>query len=194
MYDEHRRLILCNDRYAEMFHLPHELTTPGTALGRIFDHQVSHRLHPASGPDEYIRGMMAIITACKPASTVTEFSDGRAMVTVFRPAPGGAFVTTVEDITEQRRAEKRIAHIAHHDSLTGLHNRAAFSDWRRPSMRLCARPGRSRFCVWTSTISRRSTTFTAIWSAMRFCARWRGVCMPSRKAPSWHALAGTSSS
>ena len=51
------------------------------------------------------------------------------MVTVFRPAPGGGFVTTVEDITEQKRAEKRIAHIAHHDSLTGLHNRAAFSDY-----------------------------------------------------------------
>ena len=29
MYDEHRRLILCNDRYAEMFHLPYELTTAG---------------------------------------------------------------------------------------------------------------------------------------------------------------------
>jgi diguanylate cyclase (GGDEF)-like protein len=129
MYDEARRLILCNDRYAEMFHLPHELTTPGTALHQIFDHQVSHRLHPGSGPDEYISGMMAIITACEPASTVTEFSDGRAMVTVFRPAPGGGFVTTVEDITEQKRAEKRIAHIAHHDSLTGLHNRAAFSDY-----------------------------------------------------------------
>ena len=105
MYDEHRRLILCNDRYAEMFHLPHELTTPGTALRHIFDHQVSHSLHPGNGPDEYFRGMMAIITARKPASTVTEFADGRAMVTVFRPAPGGGFVTTVEDITEQRRAE-----------------------------------------------------------------------------------------
>ena len=128
MYDEHRRLILCNDRYIEMFHLPHELTTPGTPLRHIFDHQ-GLGLYPGSDPDEYFRGMMAIITAREPASAVTEFADGRAMVTVFRPAPGGGFVTTVEDITEQKRAEKRIAHIAHHDSLTGLHNRAAFSDY-----------------------------------------------------------------
>jgi diguanylate cyclase (GGDEF)-like protein len=129
MYDAHRRLILCNDRYAEMFHLPHELTTPGTTLHQIFDHQVSHGLYPGSGADDYIRGQMGIIAANEPASTVTEFSDGRAMVAVFRPAPGGGFVTTVEDITEQKRAEKRIAHIAHHDPLTGLHNRAAFSDY-----------------------------------------------------------------
>ncbi|MCK1554421.1 EAL domain-containing protein [Bradyrhizobium sp. 177] len=129
MYDDHRRLILCNDRYTEMYHLPNELTRPGTALRQIFDHQLSHGPYPRSNPDEYVREMMAIIAARKPASTVTEFSDGRALVAVFQPAPGGGFVTTVEDITEQKRAEKRIAHIAHHDSLTGLHNRAAFSDY-----------------------------------------------------------------
>src|SRR5438132_8997782 len=126
---QHRRLILCNDRYAVMFRLPSELTRPGTALRHIFDHQISHGPYPGNSPDEYVREMMAIVAAREPASIVTEFSDGRAMVAVFRPAPGGGFVTTVEDITEQKRAEKRIAHIAHHDSLTGLHNRAAFSDY-----------------------------------------------------------------
>jgi len=129
MYDDRRRLILCNDRYAEMFRLPHELTTPGTMLRQIFDHQVQLGLHPESGPDDYIRDMMAIVAAYEPASMVTEFADGRAMVTVFRPVPGGGFVATVEDVTEQKRVEKRIAHIAHHDPLTGMHNRAAFSDY-----------------------------------------------------------------
>jgi diguanylate cyclase (GGDEF)-like protein len=143
MFDAHQRLILCNDRYAEMFLLPHDLTTPGTTLRQIFDHQVVHRLHAGSGADAYIRGMMAIITACEPASIVTEFADGRAMVTVFRPAPGGGFVTTVEDITEQKRAEKRIAHIAHHDPLTGLHNRAAFSDYLATTIDETVRAGGS---------------------------------------------------
>ena len=73
MYDEHRRLILCNDRYAEMFDLPHELTTPGTTLRQIFDHQISRGLYPRGGPGRISARMMAIITACEPASTVTEF-------------------------------------------------------------------------------------------------------------------------
>jgi diguanylate cyclase (GGDEF)-like protein len=129
MYDAHHRLIVCNDRYTEMFHLPGELTRPGTALRQIFDRQTSQGLYAQSGSDGHVGGLMAIIMANKPASIVAELSDGRAVVVVFRPVPGGGFVMTVEDVTEQKRAEKRIAHIAHHDALTGLHNRASFSDY-----------------------------------------------------------------
>lgn len=38
-------------------------------------------------------------------------------------------VALLEDITEQRQASERIAYIAHHDSLTGLPNRAAFDEF-----------------------------------------------------------------
>jgi GGDEF domain-containing protein len=42
--------------------------------------------------------------------------------------PDGSWVSTHEDITERTQNEARIAHLAFHDQLTGLPNRAAFNE------------------------------------------------------------------
>src|ERR1700691_961613 len=44
-----------------------------------------------------------------------------------QPMAGGGWVTVTEDITERRRAEAEIVHLARHDVLTGLANRAEFN-------------------------------------------------------------------
>ena len=55
--------------------------------------------------------------------------------------PGGGFVSTSTDITERKRTEARMLHLAQHDSLTGLPNRLLFHDRLRQAMARCRRDG-----------------------------------------------------
>ena len=69
----------------------------------------------------------------------------------------GGWVATYEDISERRRAEARIAHMAHHDALTDLPNRVLFRERMEEAFARLAplSASRSRCTASISTASRR---------------------------------------
>jgi diguanylate cyclase (GGDEF)-like protein/PAS domain S-box-containing protein len=125
MFDVTERLVVCNDRYIELYGLSHDQVKPGITLQELM------RLRKAAGllardPDEYRRDILGKIRSGETMSNVVERADGRTIAVTASPLSGGSWVSIHEDITERRRAENRIEYLKHHDALTELPNRASF--------------------------------------------------------------------
>src|SRR3984957_19936607 len=127
-FDAAHRLIVCNDRYIDMYELSHDRVGPGTALTEIVDMRFEAGSFPAMTREEYLiwRGNVAI--SAEPTDSIVELRNGRTFKIRHRPMPDGGWVATHEDITEQRRSEVKIEYMAHHDSLTDLANRALLNE------------------------------------------------------------------
>ena len=103
MFDSSARLVLCNDRYIEIYGLSAEQVTPGSSLRDLLEH--CRETGTFSGDsDRYVTQCLARIAQGKVTSTSHESKDGRIVGLVKRPMPGGGWVETLEDITTRRRA------------------------------------------------------------------------------------------
>ena len=122
MFDADQRLMVCNSHYARMFALEPEQTVPGTPLDAILEQCAAAGVYPKELSTD-IESVIGKEQNSKPHHVVNEFSDGRVLSSAYQPMEGGAWVAIHQDITEQKRAEKKIAHMAHHDALTDLPNR-----------------------------------------------------------------------
>lgn len=84
---------------------------PGDLEQRIDTAEVAHRLLIETGGE-----------------IVVTFAEDRVLQVSHNPVGDGSWVTTIDDITERHRSQRAIAHLARHDGLTGLPNRARFKE------------------------------------------------------------------
>jgi diguanylate cyclase (GGDEF)-like protein len=78
--------------------------------------------------DAYAEWRDRIAVADQVVESVVELQNGTIHEIHHEPTEDGGWVATLDDITERRRFEARIHHMAHHDSLTGLANRVLFTE------------------------------------------------------------------
>jgi diguanylate cyclase (GGDEF)-like protein len=128
MFDANQRLVVCNSQYASIYGLTPELTAPGTTLAEILRVRIENGIYSRSGKDAYIRRRIDLVANGADAVDVVELQDGRIIQVLHHPMADGGWVSTHQDITRQHRNEQRVEHLARHDTLTDLPNRAQFGE------------------------------------------------------------------
>ena len=130
LFSAEGRLLLHNARMVELLSLPTGTDLEGWTLEDISSVAMRH-----IRSDDPARGEMAKSLAqqhrelaAKGGQTVHSFDGQKFLRVQHNPVGDGRWVTLMEDISDSKRSEAAIAHLAQHDTLTGLPNRARFDD------------------------------------------------------------------
>jgi len=106
-FDAAERMVVCNERYIELYGLSRDIVKPGCTLAEI----IRHRIATGSlrrDAEEYRAELLDAMARRETISWVVETDDGRSISVVNRPIAGGDWVGVHEDITERRRAEREL--------------------------------------------------------------------------------------
>jgi diguanylate cyclase (GGDEF)-like protein len=139
LYDASARIVVCNRRYVEMFGLSPDVAKPGCTMQDL----IAHRKETGSfdgDVDEFCSAIIRNVVLGKATRQITDAPGGRAIEIVNQPLQAGGWVATIEDVTERRRSDERVTHLAHYDALTDLPNRALFHEKLKQEL-ACLEPG-----------------------------------------------------
>ena len=130
MFDAEARLVVVNNRYCDMFGLARDVLRVGMTQREIVEELVGlGRYQKGVTVDQLCEGTRVSLGGDHAGPVHRELRDGRVIAVSHRPMDGGGWVATFEDVTERRRNEARIAHMARHDALTDLPNRVALREF-----------------------------------------------------------------
>lgn len=127
MFDADGRVLVVNRRWSEILPIDPETITARSRCEAIIAAYVELGLLSERDGGRIIEAVGA--RRGDLASRQLEVTAGdRNVDMTFQPMESGGLVVAIEDITEKRRTEARIAHMARHDALTGLPNRSLYQE------------------------------------------------------------------
>ncbi|MDB5617013.1 MAG: GGDEF-domain containing protein [Tardiphaga sp.] len=135
-YDSVARIVWCNQRYVEMYGLSLDVIRPGALFRDVMEHRKATGSF-AGDPIKFCATVLKNVSEKRLTHTVLATPSGRLIQIVNQPLNDGGWVTTHEDVTDLKRSEQQVEHLAHYDVLTGLPNCALFRE------RLAAEIGRT---------------------------------------------------
>lgn len=142
LYDSNNQMVLCNDQQKALLDYPDELFSSGfPTLEELFRFNARRGEYGPGDVEEHVRRRLALVRERRPHQYERVRPNGTVLEVRGVPIEGGGFVTTYVDVTEKRRNQELIAHMAHHDMLTDLPNRKLFADRLQMAIAYSARNG-----------------------------------------------------
>ncbi len=105
LYDASARIVICNQRYLDMYRLSTDVAKPGCHFYDL----IRHRQETGSfdgDVDAFCSNIMRNLAQGKITHTIMETGDGRCALVVNKPLAQGGWVATIEDITERQNLER----------------------------------------------------------------------------------------
>jgi methyl-accepting chemotaxis protein len=173
MFDASTRLVLCNDRYVELYGLPPEVAKPGVMLRELLEHRIRAGAFDGD-PDEYIADTVRRLREGQILQNVRERPGGIFISVSSRPMADGGWVATHQDITERRRQDQQ------RESLAAQEKRRATIDAAITAFR--QRIEAMLTTVNDSTGAMRATASTLFTSSRKASQRAEGAVNTSNEA------------
>jgi methyl-accepting chemotaxis protein len=108
MFDKNERLVICNQRYVELYQLSPEISSPGVTIAEMLKYRAANGTF-LPDPDKYRRELVSSMAAGKTLTSEVKSADGRTIAVINRAMPQGGWVGSHEDITDRREAERERA-------------------------------------------------------------------------------------
>ncbi|HEV2158279.1 PAS-domain containing protein [Bradyrhizobium sp.] len=108
MYDADSRVVVCNERFLNLYNLDPAIVKPGVKHSTAIDHWLSRGNKPGMSAEEFHETRLEDVRGRKAKTLLVMRYDGRMIQAVSRFLPDGGWVTVHEDVTERLQYEETL--------------------------------------------------------------------------------------